>query len=101
MFQLTKSRRIIACRGEQKLEIGAGEFCSRSTEHLRARDPERQRASAGRDEAHCLTGQTNPVRQLIDVGRVLRPMRNARDVVVLQIAADTRKIVQDGHADGL
>ena len=84
----------IACRREQQLQIGAGKPFAGTRENLRRSHAEGQRAITNREEARHLFHQAQPTRQLIGAEHILYAMLYARDVMILQIGADARQILQ-------
>ena len=56
---MAEARSVIACRCEQELQIGTGQFRARATEHLRAGDTECEGTLSSRNKPYCLNGQPN------------------------------------------
>ena len=95
------ARCVVAGRREQKLQIGARQSPTRRQNTCALVTP---KVSAPRPVATKRTA--SPASRmpcaswLIDTA-LLRAVRHARDIVVLQIGADTRQIVHHRHADRL
>ena len=100
-LQRAEQQRIVARRGEQQLQIRTGQSLARAGEHLRRGHAEGQRAVADQEEPRDLARQPHAARELVDRDVPPHPVRNPRDVVVLQVGTDAGQVVHHVHADRL